>query len=635
MLAFARTCAAIAATAGKTAWSSVWSGHARVNARVRRMLPALVVLAAGSYFWWRVSVVNPVHPIFSWFVFAAEAIGCVRVLMYVFSIVNLRKRDVPAAEAGLSVDLFVTTVDEPADLVRRTLTAAVAIRYPHETWLLDDGPRGEMRDLAREFGCRYVTRADRADGKAGNLNHALPLARAEFIALLDADQIADERFLDRTLGYFDDDGVAFVQTAQEFGNTDSFDHFSRKHPASHAQSAFNHLVQRSRDRANAAIFCGSTAVVRRAAIDAIGGFATGTVNEDTHTSMRLHNSGVHGVFHPEVLSVGLAPYDAYGYYGQRQRFAHGAVQLVARHALFNQPGMTRMQWQAYVFHFISNIEGWRYLAIYLLPIAILISGVLPLRTDGLAFALHFIPYAALAWFASNELARGHARIFETAVFNLARVPASIRATFTGHRDRVFLVTPKQRTARTRPLESAFPWLVACVSLTAIVFALLQFMAGRSPLSRDALIIVSAWAAFHVATAAALIAHTRRRAKNRRAATRTACDITATIARNDEPEHARSIRIIEATADGATLSWEPPAHAPPPGTYVARLESGTATFFCTLEVRGKAGAQRAGAALIWNTPTDRTAFDLHLQRRTLAWLAASVDADVPHGVEVAL
>src|SRR3546814_4012144 len=38
-------------------------------------------------------------------------------------------------------------------------------------------------------------------------------------------------------------------------------------------------------------FCGSCAVLRRSAIDEIGGFAVETVTEDAHTALRLHRKG--------------------------------------------------------------------------------------------------------------------------------------------------------------------------------------------------------------------------------------------------------------------------------------------------------------------------------------------------------
>lgn len=50
-------------------------------------------------------------------------------------------------------------------------------------------------------------------------------------------------------------------------------------------------MQDGNDTWNAAFFCGSCAVLRRCALDEIGGLAVETVTEDAHTSLRLHRHG--------------------------------------------------------------------------------------------------------------------------------------------------------------------------------------------------------------------------------------------------------------------------------------------------------------------------------------------------------
>ena len=484
----------------------------RALVTARYGLLALVCGAALIYFTWRCGVVDPRHPAFGWLVLAAEGVGFARTLLFLLSAVRLSHRAQPAAPAGLRVDVFVTTVDESPEIVQRTLAAACALRYPHETWLLDDGDRPAMRSLAGEFGCRYLARRERAGAKAGNLNSALAVAGGDFVAVFDADHVPAPHFLDRTLGYFSDDRVAFVQTPHEFSNGDSFDHLAPERTASHGQAAFHHVVQHSRDGANATVFAGSAAVFRRGALDAVGGFATGTLTEDVHTSLRLHAAGWHSVFHPEVVSAGLAALDAAGFYAQRLRWAQGAVQLVLRENLAGQPGLTTRQRQSYLFHVVSNLEGWRYLVIYALPIAMLLTGIVPLRTGAATFTFFFVPYTLAVFLATTEFARGHGRVFESTVYNLTRIPISIRATLGGHRERAFAVTPKTRAVRGRPLEDALPWLVVITTGAAAAYAVAAAYGGRSSLSGAALAVVLVWAAYHTIVAARLIALTRRCAR---------------------------------------------------------------------------------------------------------------------------
>ncbi|MGH2582757.1 MAG: glycosyltransferase [Anaerolineales bacterium] len=87
--------------------------------------------------------------------------------------------------------------------------------------------------------------------KAGNINHALTVTGGEFIAILDADMVPQTDFIDRTLGYFEDEKLAFVQTPQEFYNQDSIQH-DRRNKAWHEQSLFFRVIQPGKNYTNSA-----------------------------------------------------------------------------------------------------------------------------------------------------------------------------------------------------------------------------------------------------------------------------------------------------------------------------------------------------------------------------------------------
>jgi len=177
---------------------------------------------------------------------------------------------------GLSVDVFIPTYNEDLDVLEATITGAVGIRYPHLTWVLDDGRRPEVEALARRLGADYLTRPDNLYHKAGNLNHALKHTTGEFIAILDADMVPQPDYLDRTLGYFEDEKLAFVQMPQEFYNQDSIQHdpLSRHW---HEQTLFFRVIQPGKNHTNSAFWTGSPSVMRRKSLEDIGGVATETV----------------------------------------------------------------------------------------------------------------------------------------------------------------------------------------------------------------------------------------------------------------------------------------------------------------------------------------------------------------------
>jgi len=275
----------------------------------RRLLVGAFVVLAVWYLTWRLGTFNPEAPVLSRLIYGAEVFAFVSALLHIFMCWRLSVRESRPPSVVRTVDVFVPTCNESTALVRKTLLAALAMEQPHTVWLLDDGRRPEMAVLAQELGCRYLARADNRHAKAGNMNHALQHSQGELVAIFDCDHAPRRDFLTRTLGYFDDESVAFVQTPLDVHPLDSCQHRRADGRASAwtDQSLFSRVIQRGKDTWNAALFCGSCAVVRRSALDEIGGFATGTVTEDLHTSIRLHARGWKSVFHEQALAFGVAP----------------------------------------------------------------------------------------------------------------------------------------------------------------------------------------------------------------------------------------------------------------------------------------------------------------------------------------
>jgi len=151
-----------------------------------RVVVLLASLAGLNYIVWRwAASVNWS----SWWIavplILAETYSVVDSLLFGLGAWRIRERGEPptapdpaSPETVVTVDVFVTTYDEPVELVMRTALAAQRISYPHETWVLDDGGRPEIRAAAEAAGIGVITRSDDwADrprhAKAGNLNNAL------------------------------------------------------------------------------------------------------------------------------------------------------------------------------------------------------------------------------------------------------------------------------------------------------------------------------------------------------------------------------------------------------------------------------------------------------------------------------
>ena len=262
---------------------------------------------------------------------AAEAMGFIDFCLFLFMSWHIPGLKSEPPPEGLSVDVYITTYNESTEILRSSILGAVNMRYPHATYVLDDGARADVAALAKALGARYIARSEHEHAKAGNINHALTETSGDFIAVFDADHVPHPQFLERTLQYFTEERVALVQTPQEFYNLDSIQHASAKHEGEahwHEQALFYRVIQPGKDRSNAAFWCGSSAVLRRSALEAIGGVATETITEDILTTIKLHAAGWRTAYHNEILATGIAPDDLDAFLTQRKRWAQGAMQIL-------------------------------------------------------------------------------------------------------------------------------------------------------------------------------------------------------------------------------------------------------------------------------------------------------------------
>lgn len=179
-----------------------------------------------------------------------------------------------------------------------------------------------MKQFALRSGCLYLARPSHEHAKAGNIDYALSRTEGEFVVVLDADMVPQPGFLDRTLGYFSDEQLAFIQRPQEFLNRDSIEHDQRAFEW-HERSLFFRVIQPGKNHSNSAIWCGSPSVVRRKALEDVGGVATETITEDIHASVRLHSRGWSSLFVNEPLAYGIAPQTMQSFLLLRLRCAWG------------------------------------------------------------------------------------------------------------------------------------------------------------------------------------------------------------------------------------------------------------------------------------------------------------------------
>ena len=110
----------------------------RIRSYTRLLITFLYITAGLAYLTWRLTVFNNEAMLFSIVFYMAELYGFIMSFLVIFMAWKTKIRLPEQPEKGLSVDVFITTYNEPLRVIRRTALAAMRIVYPHETWLLDD-----------------------------------------------------------------------------------------------------------------------------------------------------------------------------------------------------------------------------------------------------------------------------------------------------------------------------------------------------------------------------------------------------------------------------------------------------------------------------------------------------------------
>ncbi len=256
-----------------------------------------------------------------------------------------------------TVDVFVPTYNEDAELLANTLAAAKNMDYPADrftVWLLDDGGtlqkrnapnileaqaaarrHAELQRLCADLGVNYLTRERNVHAKAGNLNNGLEHSTGELVTVFDADHAPARDFLLETVGYFEEDPKLFlVQTPHFFLNPDPIERNLRTFETMPSENEmFYGIIQRGLDKWNGAFFCGSAAVLRRTALKETEGFSGVSITEDCETALALHSRGWNSLYVDKPLIAGLQPATFTSFIGQRSRWAQGMMQIL----IFRQP----------------------------------------------------------------------------------------------------------------------------------------------------------------------------------------------------------------------------------------------------------------------------------------------------------
>lgn len=548
---------------------------------------AIINLSLGAwYLWWRWS--SSLNYDALWFavpLVTAETFAYVVLALFTYNLwstCDYEQKPPPASiadctdgEGGdrpVSVDVFIATYNEDEELVRLSIRDAKAIRYPHRLDLtihvLDDGRRESMRAVAQEEGVNYITRADNVGFKAGNLRNAMEQTSGDFIVICDADTRPFPSLLENTLGYFRDPDVAFVQTPQWFYDVPEGHTLTKvwgrsagaagrlaagaiervfgeirigEDPFVNDPKMFYDIIQRRRNRANAAFCCGAASLHRREAVmfvalrayaEVVGRTSPEKrslidrflgsradpaaqalarwqaaqaqeltpykfhVSEDIYTSIVLHRDRERrwkSVLHPTVESKMLSPQDLLTWTIQRFKYAGGSLDIFFNDNPVTRPGLTLPQRLMYATTFWSYLGALWNMMFLAAPLIYLFLGVPPVSaytSDFFAHALPFLVFNELAFMVGTWGVSG----YKGKVTYLASFPLSLRAIWAVVRGRQikFPVTPKERQAGNFARLVMPQIMLVGLTLGAFAFAAVRLALGDPDYSLGGLIANGFW-----------------------------------------------------------------------------------------------------------------------------------------------
>ncbi|MGX1021546.1 cellulose synthase (UDP-forming) [Pseudomonas sp. Y3 TE3536] len=414
-----------------------------------------------------------------------------------------------------TVDLMIPTYNEDLAVVRTTVLAALGLDWPREKlriYLLDDGRREAFRAFADEVGVGYIVRADNKHAKAGNLNHALSVTDSELIAIFDCDHVPVRSFLQLTVGwFFKDSTLALVQTPHHFFSPDPFERnlgSFRRRP--NEGELFYGLIQDGNDMWNAAFFCGSCAVLRRTALESIGGFAVETVTEDAHTALRMHRQGWSSAYLSIPQAAGLATESLSAHIGQRIRWARGMVQIFRTdNPLFGR-GLSLFQRVCYANAMLHFLAGLPRLVFLTAPLAFLLLHAYIIYAPALMILLYVLPHMIHASLTNSRMQGKYRQTFWGEVYE------TVLAWYIARPTTVALFAPKKGTFNVTAKgglmeQEQFDWRIAqpylwlaAFNVAGLGFAVWRLFTG--PTAEIGTVIVSSlWVVYNLLIIGAAVA----------------------------------------------------------------------------------------------------------------------------------
>lgn len=240
----------------------------------------------------------------------------------------------------VAVATTFTPSAEPLEMLAYTVKALVALDYPHDTWVLDEGDDERTKELCGQLGAFHFSRKDlpkyqsdegtfASNSKYGNYNawlNEIGFERYDIFTAFDPDHVPYQGFQLNVLGFFDDPRVGYVQAPQAYYNQE--ESFIARGAAEETYEFYS-IIQMANFGMGYPTIIGCHNTHRMCALKAIGGFAAHDA-DDLLMTLLYRSTGWEGVYVPKILARGLTPVDWTGYLIQQRRWARSVLDIKLR-----------------------------------------------------------------------------------------------------------------------------------------------------------------------------------------------------------------------------------------------------------------------------------------------------------------
>ncbi len=264
------------------------------------------------------------------------------------------------------VSVHVPAYNEPPEMMIQTLNALARLDYPHyEVIVIDNNTKDPAIWQPVEAHCatlgvrfRFFHRDPLPGFKAGALNFALSQTAPEavVIAAIDSDYQVSPLWLRDLTPQFARPEVAIVQAPQDYYD-DKENLFKAMCYAEY--KGFFHIGMQTRNERNAIIQHGTMTMVRKSALQEVGGWSEWCITEDAELGLKIFAHGYEATYIAKSYGQGVMPDTFIDFKKQRFRWAYGAVQVMRHHAgiLFFGSGKTKLT-TGQRYHFIAGWLPW-------------------------------------------------------------------------------------------------------------------------------------------------------------------------------------------------------------------------------------------------------------------------------------